>query len=91
MMKNLVVALIALIAIAGVAHAETYTGLVVDKSGTAVVADPAQPNLTFVNIAFSISADVLPYVGKIVEVTGTLNPERSFPTLQTIESIKEVQ
>lgn len=90
-MKKFAVMLIALITIAGMVQAETYTGLVVSKNGTAVIASESNPNQTIVNVMISIASEVLPYEGKVVEVTGTLHPERSFPTLQTVESIKEVQ
>lgn len=89
-MKKFSVILIAVLAAAAVLQAETYQGLVVDKGGTAVIANPSNPNDTIVNILFSISGEALPYAGKVVEITGTLHPEKSFPTLKSIQSIKEI-
>lgn len=89
-MKRIVVALIAVIATAGLARAETYTGLVVNKNGTVVIASPANRNQTIVNVMTSAGSEIISYAGKVVEVTGQLNPARAFPTLQSIESIKEV-
>lgn len=89
-MKKFAVIFVALMAFVAVLQAETYTGLVVSKNGTAVIASESNPNQTIVNVMMSIAGEVLPYEGKVVEVTGTLHPERSFPTLQTVESIKEV-
>lgn len=88
-MKKFIV-LLSVLAVAGILQAETYTGLVVSKNGTAVIADPSSPNQTFVNVMMSSASTVLPYEGKIVEISGQLNPDRAFPTLQTIDSIKEV-
>jgi hypothetical protein len=89
-MKKFTAVLLVTLAAATVLRAETYQGLVVDKGGTAVIAKPSNPNDTIVNIMFSISGEALPYAGKIVEITGTLHPEKSFPTLQSIQSIKEI-
>lgn len=89
-MKKFTAVLLVTLTAATVLQAETYQGLVVDKGGTAVIAKPSNPNETIVNILFSISGEALPYAGKIVEITGTLHPEKSFPTLQSIQSIKEI-
>jgi hypothetical protein len=88
-MKKIMMMVAALILMGFVAvQAETYEGLVIKSGNVYMLVKADKPKVAVANVLYPIKDALAEYEGKVVKVTGTLNPERKFPTLQTVDSVE---